>query len=1296
MDEHAVKRDAHEKRVKVLREVLGRADADILSASTEAETTRICAEAHAQAGELLHRWRFHDDVSFEDLHRCCQEALKGFEVAVPLPPLPLKDPRAAPSAKPAAAEETAESTANDMTPFDWFFLQSSNDDVISALKAVTVEQHPELDGYDLLFGLPELWRFKTPFATWYSKSYHSCAVPLLLDWGFSECHVIRRSIYKGEKVNKTKIKLPIDTASLPGCVSVVASFLQNRSASAEALTQTWDLLALFDKFSRKSGKLALLPGVAAAELPLQNNTILIEDWSRCCGALGLEILASEVTRSFPNDRLYITLGKALFVLLRSRQKPSIKESVQAQRITKRVVHTWTQSVQRSFEGQGSPLLDVCPEPSRCASFHPLSKSSRMKGSTVLRENLLNRFSKKSSGFVTTKEELNLQQLGLISSNSRFAKATADEFLLRWLAKASTKAQASAAEGTRLANWCMDSARACTFQVLALQCQLGDTEASLIQVLPDTANSAPSGTTLQALNVALQGGGLQSGGVKLQPTFKELRSYRVSTKNLLHATKNSLALLYPNFSFAACLPENVLHPNSSACDRYLMTDKEKEIHGLKANRDFYFLHRNADDVSLPDFPSSSQKDVFRLVFSGDEGSENLGCFLHLAHCNVQVVWWPDLPHKLHRKQAAALKECPAAAQLLKLATKVFRATRGPYGSSRFGRGRKESRTRMLSALDECPDSNFLQCCLSGMARDQGLQVFVPEAKILLAILLPGTLHWSGSDEVKEGSWHMQLAELLWQYWETGENPYLNPQQDDSDKADSYSIRALAFQVLSDATNQDKLRSLIAIFKPARKWMTQLEKDLQSEAKGPVRQAFALATGARVQHLVRETIASSTTFEALQYIGVSECNDESADTMEVHTAMLCAWLGRLVELADHHRCLPWRAILATNDRRFAALLDSLRREVEFVHELDKLSEKGQLYKYMSFTRWQCVRELLVEAESINFDSNHEDANEVRKIFLAAAGLKHTDAEASLLTSLPCELIFNDLRDGERRGQKQDYRSPPAICCAAVKSGWSRSPLAHIQLEGKDWSDRSSARHLKANILQGAARATDKELGIPMQQLTNARVCEHITKPHVLTQRLQLYCCLSDEFSRSRAVNLELLLANSWPCKMLCAMCLWKVTADDESEVRLVLQAGPWLTRYVTVEATTVDNDVELYKIPTTAAVEDTLRFDGKSGLLSMATGVAHVEHGLLFRPQCFLHPTRFLLTHRIYNVTSTFVQSYCKLLGLQLGKSTHQDRVRALLQKEGYEQEYITEVLDSLPLPKTRKPQASDEQEVWCSK
>ena len=85
----------------------------------------------------------------------------------------------------------------------------------------------------------------------------------------------------------------------------------------------------------------------------------------------------------------------------------------------------------------------------------------------------------------------------------------------------------------------------------------------------------------------------------------------------------------------------------------------------------------------------------------------------------VVWWPDLPHKLHRKQAGALKKCAEAAALVKLATKAFRASRGPWSTSKFGRARQEARGRMIKAMDDFPDSHLLQINLAGMARDLGM-------------------------------------------------------------------------------------------------------------------------------------------------------------------------------------------------------------------------------------------------------------------------------------------------------------------------------------------------------------------------------------------------------------------------------------------------------------------------------------------------------------------------------------------------------------------------------------------------
>ena len=84
----------------------------------------------------------------------------------------------------------------------------------------------------------------------------------------------------------------------------------------------------------------------------------------------------------------------------------------------------------TLNSSDAPLLDVCPEPTKCASYHPLLKHSRLRGSTVLKEQILARFSRKASGFLTTKDEANLVDLGLVAANSRFASATCSDFLIR--------------------------------------------------------------------------------------------------------------------------------------------------------------------------------------------------------------------------------------------------------------------------------------------------------------------------------------------------------------------------------------------------------------------------------------------------------------------------------------------------------------------------------------------------------------------------------------------------------------------------------------------------------------------------------------------------------------------------------------------------------------------------------------------------------------------------------------------------------------------------------------------------
>ena len=230
---------------------------------------------------------------------------------------------------------------------------------------------------------------------------------------------------------------------------------------------------------------------------------------------------------------------------------------------------------------------------------------------------------------------------------------------------------------------------------------------MIQILPDSNPSADPGTVLQAINVALQGpAGLAAAGAP-----KMHRTYRNATKNLPHSTRNMIGLLLPEFDFSWCLPENVLVPQQGM-QRYRMTLEEKAMHNLSPAKEAYFLHDPSTGRSIPDFPSAKQHQVLRLCFASDEGSDVFGLMQWLCHSQCHCLWWPDTPHKLHRKQAGAFAACEEGQRLIRLACKVFRATRAPWSTSRFGRARKESRARMIGAMEQFGESELLQCHLAG--------------------------------------------------------------------------------------------------------------------------------------------------------------------------------------------------------------------------------------------------------------------------------------------------------------------------------------------------------------------------------------------------------------------------------------------------------------------------------------------------------------------------------------------------------------------------------------------------------
>ena len=305
-----------------------------------------------------------------------------------------------------------------------------------------------------------------------------------------------------------------------------------------------------------------------------------------------------------------------------------------------------------------------------------------------------------------------------------------------------------------------------------------------------------------------------------------------------------------------------------------------------------------------------------------------------------------------------------------------------------------------------------------------------------------------------------------------------------------------------------------------------------------------------------------------------------------------------------------------------------------------------------------------------------------------MESKDEQNALLNSLNCELIFNDLRDNERRQRKAEYSCATAVCCGAVKSGWARSPLQNWQVESKDWVSDTGLKMLKSNILS-SSRKFDKDLGVPVYDLTNSRTLAHLTKPHIFCRDLRTYQIPLEEFTTDTSCNLEKLLSDAWPCRLLTPRSLWQVSDAADSEVRLVLDAGPQLTRYLVLQARP-EVGCDIFAVPNPLLqVVETLRFDGKSGKIARALPHPHDHHGLLLKAEEWLTPLDFLCQHSILQVPCGFITSFLIMLGVRPGKTTHREQVRMLLEHARYDATFIAEVLAQLPERQKREKKTGED-------
>ncbi|CAL1150545.1 unnamed protein product [Cladocopium goreaui] len=418
----------------------------------------------------------------------------------------------------------------------------------------------------------------------------------------------------------------------------------------------------------------------------------------------------------------VNLASCLISLFRVRAEQSFwLASPAVRRLTKTLASCFAQHAELAIE---KAMRRDCPDPCLESKYHPFTASSRRKGSKALQMVLIQRFAAKGGGFVTCKNEQSLQSLGVVQAGSSLATRTASEYCVRALCAT--------------ANFCAEYIDNARLKVLSVILRLNGRHFSApTQLLPSGADPEECVDAMKTFTEALKvaAGTPQGENVKVPPGSFSWKSYRQATKATLAGLSNSLRNCLPaSWSFTKCLPPNVLSPAALHSDRISMIPLEKQMYGMDGSKNLFFNYCYKSFKSEPQF--YLHENFHRLIFSADEGTEAhsdvqpfgfLG-FLHLANSNLYVLMWPDIFHKINRRVAQALNhpECAELKLLLKQAMKLFRFSRAPFSTGRFGQMISEARVDLLRALKAGEMEELVDMWLSGVAKDRGLQVLADDS------------------------------------------------------------------------------------------------------------------------------------------------------------------------------------------------------------------------------------------------------------------------------------------------------------------------------------------------------------------------------------------------------------------------------------------------------------------------------------------------------------------------------------------------------------------------------------------
>ena len=307
-------------------------------------------------------------------------------------------------------------------------------------------------------------------------------------------------------------------------------------------------------------------------------------------------------------------------------------------------------------------------------------------------------------------------------------------------------------------------------------------------------------------------------------------------------------------------------------------------------------------------------------------------------------------------------------------------------------------------------------------------------------------------------------------------------------------------------------------------------------------------------------------------------------------------------------------------------------------------------------------------------------------------------SMLSTLPSELCFNDLRDAGRRHSKSERTVPHNLHAVAHRSSTTRpAGGTPLQLEASDWQQVLTHKFVKARVHR-ALKATDAELGFSAEGLTKHRSSKVFTKPHILAQRLELLRVLSHVYNEQIRPEVEsqedrmdlfrCVCRGLWLSKLVPAhwFISWSSGAEKGSRL-LVLSSGPHFVRVLPL----IHDDQDVYTFKDFNVPRDE-RLVGELGDVVVSACRPHVVLGRLGWQQCsdWLTLPQYIADHAVLLTPRSLLASVCSALGLKHGKLDYKARVRLFLEHMKKDASFISSIIDEIPEapPRTKKKQPED--------